>query len=96
RYFNNSEQCEVPSRKPRTASFLRGSQCGDGSGRRHICPSWPKVILCLSAIQWHASETGSHTEKVTNGEPEMMSGVSNVVNLTWSAPSLRFWIVVGQ
>uniref|UniRef100_A0A5K3FXL5 ADAM_CR_2 domain-containing protein n=1 Tax=Mesocestoides corti TaxID=53468 RepID=A0A5K3FXL5_MESCO len=71
-------QCEEPSQKLRSASLLRGRQCGDGSGLRHIGPRWPQPILCLSAFPWHARKISSQPEKDTSEVQHMMSGMASV------------------
>uniref|UniRef100_A0A5K3EXI8 Uncharacterized protein n=1 Tax=Mesocestoides corti TaxID=53468 RepID=A0A5K3EXI8_MESCO len=79
-YFNNHDQCEEPSQKLKTASLLRGGQCDDGSGCRHIGPRWPQPILCRSAFQWYAREISSQPKNDTTEVMDIISGVASVVD----------------
>uniref|UniRef100_A0A5K3G143 Importin-11 n=1 Tax=Mesocestoides corti TaxID=53468 RepID=A0A5K3G143_MESCO len=41
--------------------------------------TWPQLIPCLSAIQWHAENEGSQPEKDMDEMQYIMSGVAIVV-----------------
>uniref|UniRef100_A0A5K3FYD6 SRCR domain-containing protein n=1 Tax=Mesocestoides corti TaxID=53468 RepID=A0A5K3FYD6_MESCO len=57
-------QCKEPSQKLRTASLLRGRQCDDGSGRRHMkLPGLSQS--CYTAFQWQARKISNQPEKDT-------------------------------
>uniref|UniRef100_A0A5K3G040 GCV_T domain-containing protein n=1 Tax=Mesocestoides corti TaxID=53468 RepID=A0A5K3G040_MESCO len=42
--------------------------------------TWPQLIPCLSAIQWHAGKEGSQPEKDMDEMQYIMSGMTSVVD----------------
>uniref|UniRef100_A0A5K3EZY2 Programmed cell death protein 2 C-terminal domain-containing protein n=1 Tax=Mesocestoides corti TaxID=53468 RepID=A0A5K3EZY2_MESCO len=87
-YFTNTgyqQQCGEPSQKLRTASLLRGRQCGVRSGRRHVGPRERHAML-VTSCDWGCNFRLCGVTRALNDAPGTESQLAHKFSVSMVAP----------